>query len=69
MTNRQEALRLTVCEEPYDAIVGVDVDGAVEAHAWLAFEAGARTYRFRELARIPAQREPGIPCDVGWFRP
>jgi hypothetical protein len=47
---------LSACGEPYDVIIGVDVTGDVEAHAWLPFEAGTRTSRFTELTRIPAEQ-------------
>ncbi|HMC40213.1 MAG TPA: lasso peptide biosynthesis B2 protein, partial [Acidimicrobiales bacterium] len=56
---------LLACGEPYEVVVGVDVDDRVEAHAWMAFESGRSTARFTELARLPAQRPPSDPSRPG----
>lgn len=44
------------CGEPYDVIVGVAANEDVQAHAWLPFETGEETSRFKEMIRIPALR-------------
>lgn len=47
---------LMACGEPFDVVVGVDADEDVQAHAWLPFETGEETSRFKEIVRIPAAR-------------